>query len=820
MAVFALVAFVAAQGMIRPPLYRAWTIIGGDNTEVHRVADGRLYYSSQMSVGAVDVASGRPIWKRQVRGGRGGAYLDGRELFTLRYEPKRAKLLAFGLKDGKSRSVVTLPEDTDAIAGDGRRLFVLLPGGEIRAVDPRSGRTMWSRKVVTSSAQRAGRLASLTYGYGKLFAGIDGPGFFCLDAASGKVLWKDNAQYGVYNAPIPLAQGVVTGFKGFQLRDYATGRAKWTAPTSYFQPKALIGNVLVGDDSGRLVGISLATGRFAWQGPAPDESKGIRMGSRDDLAPSDKTGAIIADEGWSRVSKEGKTEWQMSPPVGGSPVYADSRRLIVSDGERLLCYVHGSLPDVPKDDAGRKALAQRLVSQYELLDDRERDQVVKLARLTAKPLIAKFADWAIANSEEGPAHKQGLGMLYYVLLRETTERLTTMCTHDDTDALIAAITRVGPENSYRDELVGVLGQKGDPEKSVPLFVEELKGQLHNVRAQGSATLQAVARSKHPIAVNFMISVLKDEKAPSDWRHEAFIHLPGTGGAEGIAAVNSVRKTRGPLDPWETTLMKDGLGRRGVVAEQKDAKGRTWRLVQSGVLGNGSDLFLQPKQGNAWGKPVFVGLFTSSTWTLPEPTTYRGIKVSEFLKSKWIQALPDDAEIRADKDADGLTDLVEERLGTDKSKPDTDADGLGDAVDPCPNAAPRVLGDREKIIATCLEARFFAQDWGTPGVLQIDGVEPFELYGYGRRLLWETPAYKGSLGAMYGTGMNSLGFHAAVEFTESREGKDWVEISADGRKATTTIRRYSGGLNGDGIIATLIKVGDDWFVTDMRMAYVS
>ena len=60
---------------------------------------------------------------------------------------------------------------------------------------------------------------------------------------------------------------------------------------------------------------------------------------------------------------------------------------------------------------------------------------------------------------------------------------------------------------------------------------------------------------------------------------------------------------------------------------------------------------------------------------------------------------------------------------------------------------------------------FAQDWGSPAVIEIEGVEPFELYGYGRRLVWETPSYKGSLPSMYGTGINTLGFHAAVDFND-------------------------------------------------------
>jgi hypothetical protein len=44
------------------------------------------------------------------------------------------------------------------------------------------------------------------------------------------------------------------------------------------------------------------------------------------------------------------------------------------------------------------------------------------------------------------------------------------------------------------------------------------------------------------------------------------------------------------------------------------------------------------------------------------------------------------KLRKDTDGDGLTDLVEERVGTDASKPDTDGDGMSDLVDPVPLVA--------------------------------------------------------------------------------------------------------------------------------------
>jgi hypothetical protein len=49
--------------------------------------------------------------------------------------------------------------------------------------------------------------------------------------------------------------------------------------------------------------------------------------------------------------------------------------------------------------------------------------------------------------------------------------------------------------------------------------------------------------------------------------------------------------------------------------------------------------------------------------------------------------------RRDSDGDGLTDLLERRLGLDPARADTDGDGIGDAVDRAPNAQVRRAADR-------------------------------------------------------------------------------------------------------------------------------
>jgi hypothetical protein len=193
-------------------------------------------------------------------------------------------------------------------------------------------------------------------------------------------------------------------------------------------------------------------------------------------------------------------------------------------------------------------------------------------------------------------------------------------------------------------------------------------------------------------------------------------------------------------------------------------------------------------------------------------------MQRLISTEWIKIFPDDASIRRDMDGDGLTDLVEARLGTDPNRADTDGDGVPDALDPCPNSGKRLTGETEQIIAACVEARFFAEPWGVPAVLSVEGVKPFKLYGYDAPLLWSTPGHESPLARQYGGGVNMISFQRADE--KSRQNQPLIEYSADHKTARVLIRRYSGGLNGDGNVVTLKKIAGEWFVVDIQLAYVS
>jgi outer membrane protein assembly factor BamB len=818
MTILALVSIAAGQ-MIKPPTHRVWTTVLSDTTEVQAVRNGVVYYTSQLSAGALDAQSGKSIWSQKFSNWSSKGAINRDSMFVFSQAEKAVTIYTINLKTGSPKKLATLMENNiDGYGCDDQRVYVIR-GTTGTALDAKTGKVLWKKEYPVAKKKERSSLASVATGFGKVFFAIDNAGLHNIDPSTGKVIWKVSPEYGSYNPPILTPHGAITSFEGIQLLNYSNGKPTWSIHTRSSEVLAIMGNVLATKDNKSLVGFDMTSGSKLWQTTAPVDTASRSRGHRDQL-PADNQGAMISDEGFFHVTSKGEVDWTIKPKFDGMPVYANGTMMVCNDGNRLLGYVSGASEPLPTLESDRKALALKMVESFENLDRGEREQIIALAKYATQPLIRKYVSWSKAYDAIERGSRSGLDMMLYGLLTETPEMLDEMCTADDTSALLKAIEDMGPKGQYQNEIKTVLGHKGDPSRVMPNYIASLKANRSNKRNRDdSAALDAIAHSSDPTAVSFMIDALKDPTAPSEWSHAAFIHLAGTGGAAGVEAVRQARAKPGPRPTWQEAFT-ESLGKGSVLTEAKDAKGRTWRLVQSYALGNGSDLFIQEKKGTSWDKPIFLSVYTGRTFSAKEPTSYKSIPMTKLIETEWVKIFPNDASLTKDSDGDGLTDLVEARLGTDPNKADTDGDGLFDSVDPCPTAAPRAMSDKEKIIAACVEAKFFGEGWKVPAIINVEGVTPFELYGYDSFLFWGSRR-EGSLGKMYGGGMNSIGFSPPMkDFNEDQRGKGLIEFSKDGKSAETMISRYSGGLNGEGESVKLIKVGDDWFVTDIQMRYVS
>ena len=278
---------------------------------------------------------------------------------------------------------------------------------------------------------------------------------------------------------------------------------------------------------------------------------------------------------------------------------------------------------------------------------------------------------------------------------------------------------------------------------------------------------------------------------------------------------AARAKPGPCKPWFDRIDTSKLDKDDILSVGEDDKGRTWMLFRSVILGNRDDLFIAEKKGSKWGRPLFTGATTDFPRRNPFARLISRQPEQKYTSTEWIHRYPDTTQRSAlDSDGDGLTDLVEARLGTDPHNPDTDGDGLPDAVDPCPNAAPRPLGDTEKIVAACIEAWFFQENSPAPAMVYVDNVQPFELFGYPSILMWPRPEGGSPLYSTVDRGM------VVITFEPSSQPGGFISYSADHKSAHTVMHYYTGGSSGEKDEVTLKKIGDDWFVVDIQVRSVS
>jgi hypothetical protein len=145
------------------------------------------------------------------------------------------------------------------------------------------------------------------------------------------------------------------------------------------------------------------------------------------------------------------------------------------------------------------------------------------------------------------------------------------------------------------------------------------------------------------------------------------------------------------------------------------------------LGRKADLWLEEfdREGRSKGPATFLGVTTPGAPCEYDPCPIRvasgdGRVIISRADENAVPLSVDLAVARQDADQDGLTDLVERRLGTDLARVDSDGDGMGDAVDPVPNAAAAAADtERDQITSEILE-QFHLFDASSHGLAVLVG----------------------------------------------------------------------------------------------------
>ncbi|MCB8932919.1 MAG: PQQ-like beta-propeller repeat protein [Chthonomonadaceae bacterium] len=823
-----------------PPYVRVGTYSLGEFTRASLVGDGVLYYVQGEVLRALDLATGKPIWHQALVGSVKLA-TDGHTLFACSGSWDNDPAWVFALDPNTGSILWKLPRKGPAspMAVSGDRLFLSMAQGTLSALDLKTRQAVWRidlprppRQASDSKEEIAitapGPVNAVTAENGRVVAN-SGSITSCFDARTGASLWQEG-ESAYYDEPIVTARGVVLvkGGKACVGRDLASGKVLWRVDQMLGTTVSSLEGAFAMLSQGNLIGLDPSSGKTLWShglGSGP-----FTVGRRSDTV----LGGVLFARGWERmiaVDGLGKELWSCPEDQAlASPIWTDGRQVVCFDGQRLFRYVPGTRPALPTQPTARTEVAGRLIAKFEDLDAEDLARLASLGDDAFEPLLRAFLGAAKAQDSRGASSESSRYESLASVLKATASNRRG-------DDLLAALAASGRGSSAKPTLIRLLAQFGDPDKYIPYLLKELEVPTPGFEFYDSSTYVSrmiVAHSNHPLAVRYMIGQLKDPKGDTQQRFDAYVNLAASGNEEAVAAVLAERSERTLLAPLEERLDLAHVGgstrdqATSILRAQKtDANGVTWGLLSVAVLGSDGDLWLVRKEGDAWTHPRFAGVSREapSSWANPPPPvpTFAGKTGKELADGAWFDALVGNPALDSDADGDGLTDLVEARLGTDPKRADTDGDGDPDGVDPWPNAQRRPESDAEKVLAAVFEARyhFFGGDQAGIFFAPAD-MEPFEMVGWRGPVIWKADAHDWStpLEQCYEQGV------AFIRFTGGRGGEDkpWEEQmitwNKDRTEASTLISTYFGGLSGTGYSAIVRKIGDRWVVVSMRMAYVS
>jgi outer membrane protein assembly factor BamB len=851
-------SILSAQRSPHPPFKKLWGLEREEQVESFVISGGAIYFGAWglrgAAYGAADLATGRRLWVKTVPDKSGTNVADdGKALFVSIGE---WKLLACDPRTGKQRWSMPLKGFGSPMAARGGLLFCQLQDGVMSAIDTRTHKPRWtcrlSQKPLTwtcGGKAATGISAVPLFAGGRMFVGTYGAEVLCLHPQTGRVQWRHAAKQTGQEKSVTgiVADGgrvyFATDLGEVEALDINSGKRLWrfAAQAETWCPPALVGGlvVLTGPFDGMVWAINKSDGRQRW-------SRRVSKVMHPDVSPPSAHGGrifVTAESKLFAFDATGKRLWTWDTEDDRNPCLAavlkDGVLLEGGEGYSLARFVMGKPPGLPCDVATRRALARKLVARFDRLNADEKRTLRKLGDDAFEPLLAlakeRLKDYEGRKAKTGERYDEETDNAYSRFY-DAMELLPQVATRKRTPELLLLL-QIAKTPDGRGPVLQCLVGKGDERQTMPLFIsilKKVKPDWGYAYSQTSLALYAVARSRDPRAVEFMLEQLANPRAAPEIRGSAFLNLARTGGSEGLKAVLAAKDRRRMIPSFAEFMRLDKLGttvekpvkpsrshyvpsvhlqlETQLAATRKDKDGVLWGLITSAALGAGDDLWIVKHDGEHWTEPVFTG-----------------VSRGELGKQDWFSRFVGNATLSRDSDGDGWTDLVEERLGADPHNPDTDGDGIKDSQDKNPLAAPRSLSQEEQVLAAAFEARYrFVGDRDVPCLVTLPkGIEPLELSGWNWTIIPEKGARKSPLSKVIQKGaaavdfmLPSCDFSGAALLGRKPGELPFVLWNKDHTQAKLELETYYAGLDATGFDITLKRFGRDWVVIRAEMTWIS
>jgi len=267
------------------------------------------------------------------------------------------------------------------------KIFVASRSGLVKALNPKNGKTIWTRDLEKSESVKLS--GGISAGLNKVFIGSENGLVYALDAGTGKLEWTANVSGEVLSSPTTDGALVIVNTSEGELvgLDQHNGKQKWVINTEVpnltlrgdSSPVAVSGGVFWGTAGGRLAAAVSSRGQLIWQ-----ESVGVPKGSTeiDRLIDVDSSplvlGATLYTVGYNgRLIaidlRSGKSKWKRAYSSASDLASDGAKIFLVTSDDHLVAVDAKSGTELWQNTklANRLVTSPVVINNYVVVGDSE-----------------------------------------------------------------------------------------------------------------------------------------------------------------------------------------------------------------------------------------------------------------------------------------------------------------------------------------------------------------------------------------------------------------------------------------------------------------
>lgn len=474
----------------------------------------------------------------------------------------------------------------------------------------------------------------------------------------------------------------------------------------------------------------------------------------------------------------------------------------------------------------RKQTVKALASRLEKLNEKEKKELIacgneafKLVYARVQYLFEQRIRMKKGSENKKKFEEQGRGLINGL---DVLIKVAAPGNSRDLITLLEARGGLMPDWFYIMDIIMKCEEQDLVELFFRLYEKHHWSLPENRKKMCYEIMHAISKSRDPRVVSFLLDHLRRPDVDSVMASFAYISLAESDGDEGLQAVIEARDKGRTISSIEEFLdlpqalsiksqqTRLGLFEPELVDTVKDNDGVEWGLMHCGAAGMFYDLWVIRKENGHWKDPLFTG-----------------VSCYDIGAIDWFHTWVCNKDIGKDSDCDGLTDLMERRIGTNPYNSDTDGDGLIDSCDRNPLAAPRALSDEEEILYAAFEARFkFEGSPGVPCLVSLPArIEPFEFpewkwfiipKRFGTTTLLDHHQWPGSAEVSFGYPKIDFEGH----YNHNPQNKEWVLWNNSRTEARLHVTVFYASCVATGFDLHLKKIKGHWVVIDMERMWIS